>query len=167
MVCQKLDIIAAMFEQKLYAICHNIRSLHNVGSIFRTADAAGVDKIFLCGYTGQPPRKEISKVSLGAEESVPWEHHYQTWRVVENLKSLHVQIVALENNIGFYSQNFQEFKPRFPTALLIGNEVTGLSEGLLKRADSVVSIPMFGQKESLNVSVAFGIALFELNRHRR
>ncbi len=155
-----------MFTQELYVVCHNIRSLHNVGSIFRTADAAGVTKLYLCGYTGHPPRKEINKVALGAEKTVSWEYHPQTWRVLERLKSWGVEIVALENNIDSPSTELYRFRPQFPVALLLGNEVSGLSSTLLQRADHIVHIPMYGRKESLNVSVACGIALYELNRWR-
>ncbi len=154
------------FTQALYVVCHNIRSLHNVGSIFRTADGAGVTKLYLCGYTGYPPRKEIRKVALGAENTVPWEHHYQTWRVLDRLKAQGVQIIALENNIPG-SVDYREVRPRFPLALLLGNEVEGLSPGLLKRADVVMHLPMHGTKESLNVAVAFGIAAYKLNEWRR
>jgi tRNA G18 (ribose-2'-O)-methylase SpoU len=155
-----------MFRDKLYVVCHNIRSLHNVGSIFRTADGAGVTKLYLCGYTGHPPRKEISKVALGAENAVPWEYHYQTWRVLDRLKAQGVQIIALENNIPG-SVDYRKVYPRFPTALLLGNEVEGLSPGLLKRADVIVHIPMHGVKESLNVAVAFGIAVYKLSERRQ
>lgn len=147
-------------------VCHNIRSLYNVGSIFRTADAAGVTKLYLCGYTGRPPRREISKVALGAEEMVPWEHHYQTWWVLERLRSQGVQIVALENCVEG-SIDYRRLRPRFPLALLLGNEVRGLSPGLLRRSDVVIHIPMHGRKESLNVAVAFGIAVYGLNCRRR
>lgn len=156
-----------MFKSELHVVCHNIRSLFNVGSIFRTADAAKVTELHLCGYTGHPPRKEISKVSLGAEESVRWSHHYQTWRVLDRLKERGFQVLALENNLSKPVQEIQSFKPSFPVALVIGNEVSGLSDGLIARAEHIVAIPMHGEKESLNVSVAFGIAVYELNRHRK
>lgn len=155
-----------MFRQALYVVCHNVRSLHNVGSIFRTADGAGVTKLYLCGYTGHPPRPEIAKVALGAECAVPWERHYQTWRVLDRLKAQGVQIIALENNIED-SVDYRKVRPRFPVALLLGNEVEGLSPGLLKRADVIMHIPMHGTKESLNVAVAFGIAVYKLNEWRR
>ncbi len=155
-----------MFNQELYVVCHNIRSLHNVGSIFRIADGAGVTKLYLCGYTGYPPRPEIGKVALGAEDVVPWKRHYQTWRVLDRLRAQGVQIIALENDIPG-SADYHEVRPRFPVALLLGNEVEGLSRGLLRRADVVMHIPMHGVKESLNVAVAFGIAVYELNRRRR
>lgn len=160
-------MIFMMFQQELYVVCHNIRSLFNVGAIFRTADAAGVTKLYLCGYTGHPPRKEISKVALGAENYIPWEHCPRTWRLLERLKGWGVQIVALENNICAPSVDLFQFKPEFPLALLLGNEVEGLPAALLKRSDTIVHIPMYGQKESLNVAVAFGIAVYELNRRRR
>lgn len=155
-----------MFTQELYVVCHNIRSLHNVGSIFRTADAAAVTRLYLCGYTGHPPRKEISKVALGAERTVPWEHQAQTWKLLKRLKSWGVQIVALENNLDVPSIDLFHFHPQFPLALLLGNEVGGLSPALLNRADQIVHIPMYGRKESLNVAVAFGVAIYELNRWR-
>jgi tRNA G18 (ribose-2'-O)-methylase SpoU len=156
------------FDDALYLVCENIRSLYNVGAIFRTADAAGVTELYLCGYTPHPPRKEISKVSLGAEESVPWEYHQQSWHLIEHLKVQGVQIVALENRVVCQSTlDFHRFRPCFPAALLLGNEVTGLSDGLLRRADGIIELPMYGQKESLNVAVACGIALYELNRWRR
>lgn len=155
-----------MFSQPFYVICHNIRSMFNVGAIFRTADAAGITKIYLCGYTPCPPRKEISKVALGAELAVPWEQHAQTWRLIDKLKSRGVEIVALENRIGG-SIDYRKYKPKFPLALILGHEVSGVSSGLFKRADAIIHIPMYGRKESLNVSVAFGIAAYELNRWRR
>lgn len=156
-----------MVTQELYVVCHNIRSLYNVGSIFRTADATGVTKLYLGGYTGYPPRKEIEKTALGAEGYVPWEHHPQTWRLLARLKAQGVHIVALENNVRRASLDIYEFAPAFPLALLLGNEVRGLSEAMLRRADRVVHIPMYGRKESLNVAVAFGVAVYALNRHRR
>lgn len=142
----------------LYVILNNIRSLHNVGSIFRTADAAGVDKIFLCGITGKPIDPKVKKVSLGAEESVPWEHACQAWRVVEELKRQGFQIVSLELAKG--SMDYRKFKPSKKVALIVGNEVKGVSPGLLKRSDAIIHIPMRGKKESLNVSVAFGVAVY-------
>ena len=155
-----------MFSQAFYVICHNIRSTYNVGAIFRTADAAGITKIYLGGYTPCPPRKEISKVALGAELTVSWEHHAQIWRVIDQLKSQGVEIVALENNIKG-SSDYRQYKPKFPLALILGHELAGVGAGLLKRADAIIHIPMYGRKESLNVSVAFGIAAYELNRWRR
>lgn len=147
-------------KHELYVICDNLRSLYNVGSIFRTSDALGVAKIFLCGITGTPLQKGVLKVSLGAENSVPWEHHKYAWRVIENFKRRGVQIVSLE--LGAKSIDIKKFKPKFPCALIVGNEVNGVSMGLLKRSDIIVKIPMHGIKESMNVAVAYGIAAYHI-----
>lgn len=147
-----------------YIICDNIRSRFNVGSIFRTADALGAAKLYLCGITPRPPHPEIEKVSLGATETVPWEYHNQAWRLVDELKKQGVKIIALEQTNK--SIDYKKFKPRFPLALIVGNEVSGVNKNLLKRADAIIDIPMSGKKESLNVGVAFGVAGFEIVRHK-
>lgn len=136
-----------------YLILDNIRSLQNIGSIFRTADALKVDKIFLCGISGVPPNGKISKTALGAEKHVDFEYAFHTWRVIERLKK-DFQIVSLEKNKK--SINYLKFKPKFPLALILGNEIKGISPSVLKRSDKIIHLPMRGEKESLNVSVAFG-----------
>lgn len=152
--------------QQLFVIVHNVRSLHNVGSIFRTADASGVLKIYLTGYTPSPldemgrVRKEIKKTALGAEKNVEWGAEKNISKLIKKLKKDGVQIIALENTKN--AMNYEAFKPAFPAALILGNEVRGLSPALLKKADAVIKIPMRGRKESLNVSVAFGIAAYKL-----
>src|SRR4051812_14549911 len=108
----------------LHVVCDNIRSLENIGSIFRTADALGVVKIYLCGISGRPPQQKISKTALGAETTVPWEYHKQTWRLVEKLKAEGIFIVALEQHKT--AVDFTKFKPKFPVALVVGNEVKGV-----------------------------------------
>ena len=138
-------------------ILQDIRSLHNVGSIFRTADAFGVSKIWLCGYTGTPPRKEISKVALGAETWVPWERRKGTALLVSRLKADGYQVIALET--GPWSEPISQVRVRRNVALILGNEIDGISHGLLHRADAIAAIPMLGMKGSLNVSVAAGVAL--------
>ena len=148
-----------MYTRQIVAILHNIRSRENVGSIFRTADAAGVAKIYLCGITPRPPHEKISKTALGAEKTVPWEYYKQTWRLIERLKKAGYQIIALEK--AQKSQNLFTVKtPPKLRALVVGNEVSGLSTYLLGRSEMIVSIPMRGKKESLNVAVAFGIAVY-------
>ncbi len=147
-----------------YVVCDNIRSLENVGAIFRTSDALAVNKIFLCGITGFPPRQKISKTALGAEKSVPWEHYWQTWRIIDKLKGEGVQIIALEQTKK--SKNYTKVKFHFPLALIVGNEIKGVSPAVLKRADQIIFIPMWGEKESLNVAVAFGVAGYEINKQR-
>ena len=147
-----------------YVVCDNIRSLENIGSIFRTADALRVDKIFLTGISGRPPQSKISKAALGAENWIPWEYHSQTWRLIDKLKKQGVFIVALEQTKK--SLRYDKFKPKFPLALVIGNEIKGVSSSVLRKADKHIYLPMLGKKESLNVAVAFGAAGYWINRRR-
>jgi len=144
----------------IMALLDNIRSLYNVGSVFRTADAARVEKLYLCGITGRPPRKEIDKTALGAAETVPWEYHPNAVEVLQSLKAQGVAIVALEHTSE--SRPHWEIEFPFPCCLVIGNEVWGIQEEVLQCADAAMEIPMFGAKHSLNASVAFGIAVYEM-----
>jgi len=147
-------------------ILHNIRSVHNVGSIFRTADAAGVSKIILSGYTPTPldrfgrERKDFVKVSLGAEKSVQWQQVKRLLPALAQLKKEGYTLVALEQHKN--SVSLFDYKLANNIALIVGNEVRGISPALLKKVDTIVEIPMRGKKESLNVSIATGIALFAL-----
>ena len=151
-----------MPAKSIYLVLDNIRSRENVGSIFRTADGVGVSKIYLCGITPIPPHPKISKSALGAEKWVAWEYRKQTWRCLLEIKNQNskIKIVGLEQTR--YSENIFTFKPSFPLALIVGNEVKGISPKILKLCDKVVEIPMYGKKESLNVSVATGIALYQM-----
>jgi len=168
----------------MIVVLYNIRSLHNVGSIFRTADAAGVEKIYLCGITPAPidefsrPRLQLTKVSLGAEKYVKWEKigstsspqaAQATLRLLKSLKKQGYKIFAIEQNkksIPYYKvkifNNRLRSRPR--VALVLGNEIKGLPPSILKRADKILEIPMYGKKESLNVAVAFGIVVFHLRQ---
>ena len=156
-------------------ILDNIRSLANVGSIFRTADAAGAGKIYLCGITPRPTdlfgrfRPQLAKVSLGAEKNVPWEYCKSIIRLIDKLKKEGYKILAVEQDkksIPYYKLKVESRKPvKSKVALILGNEVRGLSPAILKRADKILEIPMSGKKESLNVSVAFGIVAFHLIPH--
>lgn len=141
----------------------NIRSLHNVGAVFRTADAVRLETIYLCGITGTPPRDEIRKTSLGAEESVPWNYVKDARQVIENLRQRGYQIVSLEHTNESYDYRRAPYK--FPVCLVIGNEYLGIQNHLVELSDMAVEIPMFGIKQSLNVSVAFGIVAYELLNH--
>lgn len=152
-------------EFHLAVIAHDIRSLHNVGSIFRSCDAFGVHKLYLTGISGTPPRREIAKVALGSEHRVPWEYCADVQSLLKQLTQDGYQIVALE--IGKGSVPIHEMTRKNSVALLIGNEVTGLPKELLALAHNQVEIPMLGNKKSLNVSVALGIALFALTTHKR
>ncbi len=151
-------------KSEFYVICDNIRSLENIGSIFRTADALGASKLFLCGISGTPPNHKIAKTALGAEKQIPFEYYKKTWRLVEKLKKEEVFVVALEQNKK--SIIYTKLRPKFPLALIIGNEVKGISEKILKKADKIIYLPMHGKKESLNASVAFGVAGYEVNKSR-
>ncbi len=151
-------------KKSFFLIIDNVRSLENVGSLFRTADAMSIDMVFLCGITGTPPSHKIAKTALGAEEWIPWEYHSQTWRLVEKLQKEKVSIVCLEQGKG--SISLSKFKPKFPLALVVGNEVKGVFSSVLKKADTLLEIPMTGKKESLNVAVAFGIAAYEIQQGR-
>jgi len=148
-----------------YVILHDIRSAHNVGSIFRTADGAGVSKMFLTGYTPTPidrfgrPVPEIIKTSLGASGSMPWEHAEDIFSVIENLKTQNVYVVAVEQSM--QSVSLYEFIEQERTAYIFGNEVLGVPVDVQTICDSIVEIPMRGTKESLNVSVTAGIVLFK------
>ena len=144
----------------IYILLNNIRSLHNVGSIFRTSDGAGIKKIFLCGQTGYPPRDEISKTAIGAEEIVPWQYYIDPIDCIKKLKKKGVQIIALEQTDK--SIDYKKFKPKYPTCLIVGHEIDGVSDEILELCDDAIEIPMKGEKKSLNVSVAFGIAIYEL-----
>ena len=150
-----------MNKKEIFVICHNIRSRHNVGSIFRTADAAGVSKIFLCGITPAPPHPNIEKVSLGAEKFVEWEKCKETWRVIDELKKEGVEIISLEQAKNSISLNSLKSAKK-SEALILGEEVKGLPDSILDRSDKIVHIPMYGKKESLNVATAFGIAVYKL-----
>jgi len=149
-------------KKKFYVVLHNIRSCYNVGSVFRSADAFGAEKIFLGGYTPNPGKdKRIAKTALGAEESVPWEAVWHTNQLLKRLKQEKIRIVAIEQSP--QSQKLQSYSPFFPCALVLGNEVKGLSQQMLSHCDDVAEIPMLGKKESLNVAVAFGIAAYYIS----
>lgn len=141
-------------------VLDNIRSLENVGSIFRTSDGVGVRKLWLCGITGYPPQGGISKTALGAEQNVLWEYHRSAFEVVRRLKREGCQIVVMEQAAG--SVPIEKFLPASPICLVIGNEVDGVNDEVFSLADAVVEIDMTGVKNSLNVAVAFGIAAFQL-----
>jgi len=146
----------------LYGVLDNIRSLHNVGSIFRTSDGAGVAKLYLCGITGRPPRPEIRKTALGSEDSVPWEYHPKTTDAIGALRSQGVSIVVLERTEKSI-RHFDAAYP-FPCALVVGHEFFGVSAEVMALADLAVEIPMAGIKGSLNVAVAYGIVVYEIAR---
>ncbi len=153
-----------MSQFQFVAVLDNIRSLHNVGSIFRTADGAGVEKLFLCGMTGAPPRAEIRKAALGAEEHVAWEYCKTTEEALGKLKADGYHLTALENNTP-RAKDYRDVEYVFPLALVIGHEYNGIAEEILSQCEAVIALPMRGKKSSLNVGVAFGIAAYEISQH--
>jgi len=153
-----------MFERAV--LLHNIRSAHNVGSIFRTADGAGISKLYLSGYTPTPAnsfgraQKDIGKTALGAEKSMPWEYEKSPYRIIAKLRNDGWNIVGVEQDKE--SIDYRSFKMCAPTLFIFGNEVRGISPALRGKCDDLVEIPMHGKKESLNVSVAAGIIVFSI-----
>ena len=151
---------------KKIVILDNIRSVHNVGSIFRTSDALGIDKIYLCGCTPTPidrfgrDRKDLAKVALGAEKDIKWEYAKDTAELIKKLKKEKYQIIAVEQAEN--SIDYKKVQLNNQVALVMGEEVKGLTQEAQKLADVIAEIPMQGKKESLNVSVAFGIAGYEI-----
>lgn len=147
--------------RKIVLLAHNIRSLWNVGSFFRTADAFGVQKMYLTGYTSAPPRLEISKTALGAETWVPWEKVSDPLPLIHTLKSEGFLIASLE--LSEVSIALPKFNDNRPICLVLGHEVSGVPRELLNCSDVTLQIPMLGKKHSLNVSVAAGIGLYHLS----
>lgn len=153
-------------NSRIAVLLHNIRSTHNVGSIFRTADAAGVEKVYLTGYTPTPidrfkrQQKDIAKTALGAERSVPWEYHASPGTLITRLKRDGWHVVGVEQDERARDYRLLQLSKR--TVFVLGNEVRGLSRVLRDACDELVEIPMRGMKESLNVSVAAGITLFSV-----
>ncbi len=146
----------------IYIMLENIRSVHNVGSVFRSADGFGVSKIYLTGYTACPPRDDLSKTALGADKVVPWEHFENPLDAIEILRKNNIHLVAVEQTV--HSKCIYDYEFNFPTCIVLGNEVTGISEEVLTCISDHVEITMKGIKQSFNVSVAAGIVCFEMMR---
>jgi tRNA G18 (ribose-2'-O)-methylase SpoU len=165
LLAQRLTPEAARNEARhpVSLLLYNIRSLYNVGSIFRTADSALVEKLYLCGYTPHPPRKEIEKTALGAVDTVPWEYVADAKTCISALREQGIKVFALEMTTESRSLYTLE-KTDFPMCLVLGNEITGVDDDVLECCDGAVDIPMYGVKHSLNVSVAAGVAVFEAVR---
>jgi len=143
----------------------NVRSMYNVGSFFRTADAAGCETLYLCGITGRPPKRAITKTALGAEEAVAWEHPADPATLIQSLHERNYEIAAVETSI--HAIDLFDWQPRFPVCILFGHEVDGLRPELLALCDTHVRIPMLGRKHSLNVATAGGVVIYELLRKYR
>jgi tRNA G18 (ribose-2'-O)-methylase SpoU len=150
-----------MKKTPLIIVLDNIRSLNNIGSVFRTADAFLIQKIYLCGITAKPPHKDIHKTALGATESVEWEYVANTEEVLKRLKEQGVHIISIEQ--AAEAEQLQEFNVKANTtyALVFGNEVKGVAQEVVTASDNVVEIPQFGTKHSLNISVSAGVVVWD------
>ena len=151
-------------KNPIIVVLDNIRSMHNVGSVFRSADAFLVEAIFLCGYTPQPPHRDIQKTALGATETVDWLYFETTSDAVTQLKSKGYKVYAVEQAAESISLEKIRVKPRENIAIVMGNEVEGVQDDVLMMVDGCLEIPQAGMKHSLNISVAAGIVLWELTR---
>lgn len=146
----------------LLLILENIRSMHNVGSVFRTADAFLLEGIYLCGYTPTPPHRDIHKTALGATETVAWKYYKNAVEAIKDLRNADYKIWAIEQAVE--SISLRDFIPsaNHPIALVFGNEVSGISEEALSLCDGCIEIPQYGMKHSLNISVSAGMAVWEV-----
>ncbi len=158
-----LETIKDVKKLPVVVVLNSIRSSYNVGSIFRTSDGAMIEKLFLCGYTPHPPKKEVLKTALGSQDSVTWEFQEDPIIVVKELKAKGYTICALEQTTKNISYS-EVKKSDLPLCLIVGNEISGVSQELINLCDISIEIPQYGIKQSLNVAVAYGISIFELRR---
>lgn len=143
-------------------ILDNIRSLNNIGSVFRTSDAFLIEKIYLCGITAKPPHKDIHKTALGSTDTVDWEYAENTMDILENLKAQNVKICAIEQAENATMLNNFKVEPDTTYALVFGNEVKGVAQDVVSNSDVVIEIPQFGTKHSLNISVSCGVVVWDV-----
>ena len=155
----------AIVRLPVAVLLDNVRSLYNVGAFFRTGDAAGIDKLYMCGITGRPPKRAITKTALGAEDTVPWEHAWDPIPIVAGLRQRGHEIAAVETTV--HAVDLFDWTPRFPVCILFGHEVDGIRPELSSMCDTHVRIPMLGIKHSLNVATAGGVVIYELLRKYR
>jgi 23S rRNA (guanosine2251-2'-O)-methyltransferase len=154
--------VKKMKRSPIFALLDNVRSLHNVGAIFRTSDGMMLEKLYLCGITGFPPRKEITKTALDAEELVPWEYAEDAIEIIKKLKKDGVQIVGVELAEGGVPYDKAEYD--FPVCFVFGHEVEGISDEVMEHVDMAVEIPMLGRANSLNVATCYGIITYDALR---
>ena len=157
-----LETFKRQDKTPIILLLDNVRSMHNVGSAFRTADAFAVEQLLLCGITATPPHREIEKTALGATQSVHWQYRKSNTEAIQHLKDNGYKIFAIEQAEG--SISLQEFQPSTTEkyALVFGNEVHGVAEEVMKLVDGSIEIPQFGTKHSFNVSVTIGITLWDI-----
>jgi len=160
------DEVSTLPKHPVRVMVHNVRSIHNVGSIFRTSDAARIEHVHLTGFTGTPDHKDLHKTALGAQDAVEWSHHDDPLPVLDTLREEGFTIAVLEQTSNSISPN--KVSPEvYPLCLLVGNEVHGVDDQLIEVADLAVELPQYGAKISMNVGVAYGIAVYDLVRRSR
>ncbi len=157
-----IEEFKAAKKTPIIVVLDNIRSLNNIGSVFRTSDAFLIEKIYLCGITATPPHKEIHKTALGATESVEWEYVEDTLSLVEKLKVESIKVLAIEQAEDSVMLNDLTVEKNQKYAIVFGNEVKGVQQEVVSAADSCIEIPQLGTKHSLNISVSFGVVLWDL-----
>jgi 23S rRNA (guanosine2251-2'-O)-methyltransferase len=145
----------------LVVVLDNVRSMHNIGSIFRTADGFAIEQIYLCGITAQPPHREIEKTALGATQSVNWKHFATTLDAVESLRNDGYEIIAIEQAAGSTMLHTYQPDANKKFALIFGNEVNGVDEEVMTKIDECIEIPQFGTKHSFNITISAGIVLWD------
>lgn len=155
-----IDSFKNQKKNPIVAVLDNVRSMHNVGATFRTADAFNIEKIILCGITATPPHREIEKTALGATQSVDWEYRRETLPAIQQLKKEGYTLLAIEQATESVALQNYEIKGLEKYALIFGNEVHGVSDDVMQLVDNCIEIPQFGTKHSLNVSVTIGIVLW-------
>ncbi len=160
----RLDVTSFKEAKKspIIVILDNVRSLNNIGSVFRTADAFLIQKIYLCGITATPPHKDIRKTALGATESVDWEYRKITLELIDELKQSGVKIVSVEQAENAVMLNDYQVGTKDTIALIFGNEVKGVSQEVVSASDVVLEIPQFGTKHSLNIAVSTGVVVWDI-----
>jgi len=156
-----IDEFKVQGKLPVVVVLDNVRSMHNVGSVFRTGDGFAVEKVYLCGITAQPPHREIEKTALGATQSVDWHHRKSTVDAVLELRELGYQIIAIEQAENSIMLNFFQPDPRHKYALIFGNEVNGVSDEVMEMIDTCIEIPQFGTKHSFNIVISAGIVLWD------
>lgn len=157
-----LDTLPSVQRAPVHVVLDNLRSAYNVGSAFRTSDAAAVEHVYLCGMSAHPPHPKLDKTALGAQDYIPWSYHERTMDAIRLIQGKGIPVVAVEIAEG--AANHFDFDWPKPVAVVFGNEVTGVPERVLKHCDHCVQIPMRGYKNSINVATAFGIVLYEIIR---
>jgi len=160
----RVDIETFKKQEKtpIAIVLDNVRSMHNVGSAFRTADGFAVERVILCGITATPPHREIEKTALGATQSVEWNHYVETTQAVQDLKAQGYKVIAIEQAEGSVSLENFAIEPNSKYAFVFGNEVHGVDDEVMEMVDTCIEIPQFGTKHSLNVSVTVGIVVWDI-----